>query len=103
MTISLMLRIDEPRLEAIYGWIEQRTGSSFQLFGWEANQKAALLAYGGGPADPFGWANWITKIAEDPSTLLPLFEQLELVADEAAATALNASFPGAFNAGGPRP
>jgi hypothetical protein len=100
MTLSLMLRIDEPRLEAIYTWLEQR-GSSSQLFGREADQRAALLAYGDGHGDPFGWANWMTKMAQDPSSLLPAFEQLEIVADEADASALNAAFPGAFNIGAP--
>jgi len=83
MTVSLMVRVDEPRLEPIYSWLEQHRGSSIQLFGWDANQRAALLAYGDGSGDLFGWANWMTKITDDPSTLLPVFEQLELLLDEA--------------------
>jgi hypothetical protein len=100
MTVSLMVRIDEPKLEAIYTWLQERRGASVQLFGWEAGKKAALLAYGDGATDVFGWANWVTKIADDPSTLLPLFDQLEIVADEAAASVLNATFLGAFHAPG---
>jgi len=83
MMVSLILRVDEPRLEPIYSWLEQHRGSSIQLFGWDANQRAALLAYGDGSGDLFGWANWMTKITDDPSTLLPVFEQLELLLDEA--------------------
>ena len=96
MTTSLLMRADEPKLEAIYGWLQDRRGSGSQLFGWEAGRKAALLAYGDGADDPFGWANWAAKIAGDPSTLLPLFDQLEIVTDESAASALNATFLGAF-------
>ena len=81
MTMSLMLRVDEPRLEAIYSWLQQHQGSSLQLFGWESNQRAA----------------------DDPSSLLPAFEQLELVVDEAAASVLNATFLGAFSVGAPGP
>ena len=100
MTVSLMVRVDEPRLEALYSWLQQRRGSSVQLFGWEGGKKAALLAYGDGANDDFGWASWVTKIADDPSTLLPLFDQLELVTDEAAASALNTAFVGLFQAAG---
>ncbi len=96
MTMSLMVRVDEPKLEAIYGWLQQRRGSSIQLFGWEAANRAALLAYGDGASDAFEWSNWVTKIADDPSTLLGLFDQLEIVTDEAAASVLNATFLGAF-------
>ncbi len=103
MTMSLMLRVDEPRLEAIYSWLQQHQGSSLQLFGWESNQRAARVAYGDGSGDPFGWANWMTKAADDPSSLLPAFEQLELVVDEAAASVLNATFLGAFSIGAPGP
>jgi len=101
MTVSLMVRVDEPRLEPIYSWLEQHRGSSIQLFGWDANQRAALLAYGDGSGDLFGWANWMTKITDDPSTLLPVFEQLELLLDEAAASVLNATYAGAFSVGSP--
>ncbi len=100
MTVSLPLKVDEPRLEAIYSWLQQRRGSAVQLFGWEEGKKAALLAYGDGADDGFGWSNWATKVADDPSTLLPLFDQLELVTDEAAASALNALFLGVFSATG---
>ena len=82
----------------MYSWLQQRRGSVVQLFGWEAGKKAALLAYGDGADDEFGWANWVTKVADDPSTLLPLFDQLELVTDEGAASALNALFLGVFQA-----
>ena len=98
MTVSLIVRVDETRLEAVYSWLQQRRGSVVQLFGWEAGKKAALLAYGDGADDEFGWANWVTKVADDPSTLLPLFDQLELVTDEGAASALNALFLGVFQA-----
>ena len=98
MTVSLIVRVDEPRLEAVYSWLQQRRGSVVQLFGWEAGKKAALLAYGDGADDEFGWANWVTKVADDPSTLLPLFDQLELVTDEGAASALNALFLGVLQA-----
>ena len=49
MTVSLTVRVDEPRLEAVYSWLQQRRGSTVQLFGSEAGKKAALLAYGGEP------------------------------------------------------
>ena len=97
MTVSLIVRVDEPRLEAVYSWLQQRRGSAVQLFGREAGKKAALLAYGDGADDEFGWANWVTKVADDPSTLLPLFDELELVTDEVAASALNALFLGVFH------
>ena len=100
MTVSLIVRVDEPKLEAVYSWLQQRRGSAVQLFGWEAGEKAALLAYGDGADDEFGWANGVTKVADDPSTLLPLFDQLELVTDEPTASALNASFLGIFKSTG---
>ena len=40
----------------------------------------------------------VTKVAADPSNLLPFFDQLELVTDEVAASALNALFLGVFHA-----
>ncbi len=98
MTVSLIVRVDEPRLEAVYSWLQQRRGSAVQLFGWEAGKKAGLLAYGDGADDEFGWANWVTKVVDDPSNLLPFFDQLELVTDEVAASALNALFLGVFHA-----
>ena len=100
MAVSLMVRVDEPKLEGIYSWLQDRRGSSIQLFGWEAGKKAALLAYGDGASDEFGWANWVTKIADDPSTLLVTFDQLEIILDEAAASTLNATFLGAFRMSG---
>ena len=42
----------------------------------------------------------MTKAADDPSTLLPLFDQLEFVTDEAEASALDASFVGVFHLDG---
>ena len=100
MTVSLIVRVDEPRLEAVYSWLQQRRGSAVQLFGWEAGRKSALLAYGDGAEDKFGGANWVTKVADDPSSLLPFFDQLELVTDEPTASALNASFLGVFKSTG---
>ena len=99
MTMSLMIKAGEPRLEAIYARLQQLQGAQAQLFGWDDGRRAALLAYGGGAEDPFGWSNWMTKLADDPSTLLAGFEALELVTDEGTGSVLNATFLGAFSIG----
>jgi hypothetical protein len=96
MAISLLLKIDDAKLEAVYTWLEQHKGSQVQLWGLENQRRAALLAYSDGPDDDFGWGNWAVKVGDDPSELLAFFEQLELVVDAAVATTLNATFLGVF-------
>ncbi len=97
MTTSLTLAATEPRMEAIYTWLEQHGGAQVQLWGLENQRRAALLAYSDGPADRFGWSNWASK-ADDPSQILPLFDRLELIAEDPLASALNATFLGVFTA-----
>jgi len=95
MAISLALAATDTRLEAIYTWLEQHGGSQVQLWGRENQRRAALLAYSDGPNDSFGWSNWVSK-ADDPSEILPSFDDLELIAEDQLASALNASFLGVF-------
>ena len=78
MTISLFLKPD--RLEPVYGWLEQNGGAQVQLWAWENDRRAALLAYSDGPDDAFGWSNWASNAGDDPSVLCALFERLELAA-----------------------
>ena len=96
MTISLLLAVDDPKLEAVYGWLEQHKGSQVQLWGQEHSRRAALLAYSDGPNDDFGWSDWATKAYDDPSELLALYDRLELVAESELASTLNATFLGVF-------
>lgn len=95
MTTSLFLAATDPRIEAIYTWVEQHPGSRVQLWGWEIQRRAALLSYGDA-TDAFGWSNWISKATSDPSQILPAFDQLELVVEDSQAAALNAALPGVF-------
>lgn len=95
MATSLYLAATDPRIEAVYTWLEQHPGAQVQLWGHETRRRAALLAYSDGPADSFGWSNWASK-ADDPSQALAFFEQIELVAEDSQATVLNATFPGVF-------
>ncbi len=94
MPTSLMLKPD--RLEAIFGWLEQHGGAPVQLWAWENGRRVALLAYSDGAEDAIGWSNWASSDRADPSELIALFEQLELVTDDATATKLNATFLGVF-------
>jgi hypothetical protein len=98
MPTSLRLKSDEGKLEAIYTWLEARKGPQVQLWGVENDRRAGLLAYSDGAEDDFGWSNWVSKAYDDPSELPPLFDQLELVIDDASAGALNATFLGVFAA-----
>jgi len=93
------LLIDPQTLEGVFGWLEQNGGQPVQLWGWEDNRRAALLAYTDGPGDDFGWSNWVTKAYEDPSEILPLFGRLELVVEADVAASLTAAFPGLLIAG----
>jgi hypothetical protein len=94
MPTSLLLKPD--RLEAVYGWLEDHGGVQAQLWAWENNRRVALVAYSDGGEDAFGWSNWASKDRADPSELTTLFEQLELITDDATATKLNATFLGVF-------
>jgi hypothetical protein len=95
MATSLFLAATDPRIEGVYGWLEQHPGSQVQLWGHENQRRAALLAYSDGASDTFGWSNWASK-AEDPSEILAFFDQLELVAEAGQAVTLNATFLGVF-------
>jgi hypothetical protein len=95
MATSLFLAATDPRVESVYTWLEQHPGLQVQLWGHEIARRAALLAYGDGGADGFGWSNWASK-ADDPSLILPFFDRLELVVDDSQATILNATFLGTF-------
>jgi hypothetical protein len=99
MTMSLFLAATDPRVEAVYAWLEQHPGAQVQLWGQENERRAALLAYSDGGDDTFGWSNWASK-ADDPSELLAFFDKLELVVDDVQATTLNATFLGVFTVGG---
>jgi hypothetical protein len=96
---SLLIPADDERLEAIYGWLEGRPGARAQLWGREYDRRSALLAYSDGADDAFGWSNWVTKAYEDPSELIRLFEQVEIVVEADIGTALQAAFPGALQPG----
>ena len=96
MATSLALPATDPRIEAVYTWLEQHPGAQVQLWGLENQKRVALLAYSDGPTDAFGWSNWASK-ADDPSQILQFFEQLELVVEDAQAIALNATFLGLFS------
>jgi hypothetical protein len=91
---SLMLDADDERLERIYGWVEQHPGSQVEFWGLEDSRRFALLAYSDGGDDAFGWSNWATKASQDPSDLVALFDQVEIVVGTEVATALEAAFPG---------
>ena len=95
MATSLFLAATDPRIEAVYTWFEQHQGPQAQIWGYENQRRAALLAYSDGPGDDFGWSNWASK-ADDPSRALSLFERIELITEDEQATALNATFSGAF-------
>jgi hypothetical protein len=97
MATSLYLAASDPRVEAVYTWLEQHPGLQVQLWGHESARRAALLAYSDGGSDGFGWSNWASK-ADDPSLILADFDRLELVVDDSEATALNATFLGVFTA-----
>jgi hypothetical protein len=94
MTVSLLIKPE--KLEPVYGWLEANGGAKVQLWGWETGRRAALLAYSDGGEDGFGWSNWASSAAEDPSGLTTLFDQLELTAESDVATKLNATFLGTF-------
>ncbi|HEX4199319.1 MAG TPA: hypothetical protein VHZ26_17930 [Caulobacteraceae bacterium] len=95
---SLTIDAGDDRLEGMYGWLEQHPGSPVEFWGLEDGRRFALLAYGDGGDDAFGWSNWATKAAEDPSELVGLFDQVEIVVAEEVATALQAAFPGIHRA-----
>ncbi len=94
MPTSLLLKPD--RLEPVYGWLESNAGVKAELWAWETDRRAALLAYSDGGEDVFGWSNWASTLQPDPSQLLTPFEQLELVVESDVATRLNATFLGVF-------
>lgn len=96
MATSLILPSTDPRVEAVYGWLEQHPGFQVQFWGLENQRRAALLAYSDGPADAFGWSNWASK-ADDPSEIVPGFEQLELIVEDGQAGVLNSTFLGLFS------
>jgi hypothetical protein len=93
---SLLIPANDERLEAIYGWLEGHPGVTAQMWGREFERRSALLAYSDGADDAFGWSNWATKAYEDPSELVRLFEQVEVVVEAETGTALQAAFPGAL-------
>ena len=93
---SLVIDAGDERLEGIYGWMEQHPGPQVEFWGLENGRRSALLAYGDGVDDAFGWSNWATKASEDPSDLVGLFEQVEIVVAAEVATALQAAFPGVW-------
>ena len=95
MATSLALAATDPRIEAVYTWLEQHPGAQVQLWGVENQRRVALLAYSDGPTDAFGWSNWASK-AEDPSEILTAFEQLAIIAEDQLASTLNATFLGVF-------
>jgi len=95
MATSLTLPATDTRIEAVYTWLEQHPGAQVQLWGLENQKRVALLAYSDGPTDAFGWSNWASK-ADDPSVILTAFDQLELIAEDPLASALNATFLGVF-------
>jgi hypothetical protein len=96
---SLLIPAEDERLEAIYGWLEGHPGARAQLWARESDRRFALLAYSDGADDAFGWSNWTTKAYEDPSELIRLFEQVEIVVEADIGTALQAAFPGALQPG----
>jgi len=95
MTDSLYLRASD--LEPVYAWLEQHSGARVEVWALENGHRAALLAYADGPPDAFGWSDWAAAVAQDPSELLGLFEELELAIDGDTAAQLNAGFPGLFH------
>jgi len=92
------LFVNPQALEGVFGWLEQNRGQPVQLWGWENNRRAALLAYTDGPGDDFGWSNWASAARPDPSALCPLFQQVELQVEESQAAQLVAAFPGVVTA-----
>jgi hypothetical protein len=86
------------QFEPVYGWLEQHPGLTIEVWGLEQTRRMALLAYSDGPGDDFGWANWARSTNDDPSELMPAFEQLELVAEGEVASQLQAAFPGVLRA-----
>lgn len=96
---SLLIPANDERLEAIYGWLESRPGVATQLWGREYDRRFALLAYSDGADDAFGWSNWATGAYEDPSELVRLFDQVEIVVDAQTEAGLQAAFPGALQPG----
>ncbi len=97
MTVSLLLA--PANFEAVYTWFENQQGGRAEVWGVDDNRRSALLAYSDGPGDDFGWSNWLTKAYDDPSEILPLFAQLEVVVEDDAAPGLKAAFPGLFVTG----
>jgi LmbE family N-acetylglucosaminyl deacetylase len=96
--MSQSLYLHASQLEPVYGWFEQHGEAKVEVWALENARRSALLAYGDGPPDAFGWSNWATSVAQDPSGLLSLFEELELAVDGDTATQLSAAFPGLFHA-----
>ena len=95
MTTTLSFK--SANFEPVYGWLEQRTDVQVDVWGLENGRRAALLAYRDGPSDEYGWSNWAAGAYQDPSELMPLFEDVELeTASDAAATSLKIDFPGVF-------
>ena len=102
--MAASLLIAPASFEPVYGWFEDHPGVRVEVWGLDDNRRAALLAYSDGPGDGFGWSNWAGKAYDDPSELLTLFAQLEVVVEDAAAADLKAAFPDLFvtgQAGGP--
>jgi hypothetical protein len=93
---SLVLNAGDQRLEGVYGWMEQHPGSRVEFWGLEDSRRFALLAYSEGGDDAFGWSNWATKASQDPSDLVGMFEQVEIVVTLEVGAAIQAAFPGAW-------
>ena len=92
MTATLSLRAAE--LEPVYGWLEQHGEVQAEVWGLENGRRAALLAYSDGPPDGFSWSNWVSAAYQDPSEVMPLFQDLEIaLAADAEAASLKAAFP----------
>ena len=91
------LWLNGANFEPVYGWFEQNGAVRVEVWGLEMNRRAALLAYSDGPPDGFSWSNWATAGYDDPSELLGLFQELELVlGDDTQVTTLTGAFPGVF-------
>ncbi len=99
MATSLLLA--PANFEAVYTWFEEHEGVRAEVWGLDDNRRSALLAYSDGPGDGFGWSNWATRAYDDPSELLTLFAQLEIVVEDDVALSLKPAFPGLFVAGQP--
>ena len=89
-----MLSLRAADFEAVYGWLEQHGDIRVEVWGLENDRRAALLAYSDGPPDGFSWSNWVTTAYQDPSEVMPLFQDLEIaLASDAEAALLKGAFP----------